>query len=81
MNSRRLDPTRIEVVDDDIAAVLRTKTPTEKAAMMFGANRFIRARIAGHLITHHPDWPDERIQAEVARRLLDGTGGPRASSD
>jgi hypothetical protein len=81
MNRRLLDPRRIEVVDDDVAAVLRTKTPTEKASLMFSANRFIRARIAAHVSSHHPDWPEERVQAEVARRLLGGTIGSSATSD
>jgi hypothetical protein len=81
MSRRLLDPRRIEVVDDDLAAVLRTKTPTQKASLMFSANRFIRARIAAHLFSHHPDWPEDKVQAEVARRMLGGTIGSGAPND
>jgi hypothetical protein len=69
----RLDLCRIEVPDDDLAAVLRTKTPLEKMAIVLSLNRLLRLRIAGHLQTHHPDWTQEQIDAEVARRLLGGT--------
>jgi len=68
----RLDDGQIEVVDPLIADVLREKSPTERAAMIFDANRTVRRLIAGQLRTDHPDWSDEEISAEVARRMLHG---------
>jgi hypothetical protein len=41
--------------------------------MAFAANRTVRMIIAGALRTDHPDWDDKAIQAEVARRMLNGT--------
>lgn len=67
------DPKRIEVIDPEVAAILRTKTPAERIAMIFAANRTMRLVIEGRLRTDHPDWSDEEIQAGVARRFLRGT--------
>ncbi len=70
----RLDDGQIEVVDDAIAEILRRKTPTERVAMIFAANRTMRLLIEGHLRSYHPDWDDGRIRAEIARRMSLGTG-------
>jgi hypothetical protein len=67
-----LDPRKIELLDDAMVAVLRTKTPAERLAMAFDCNRTARLIIAGHLRTLHPDWTEPQIQAGVAGRMLDG---------
>jgi len=69
----RLDPGQIEVVDDQVAAALKRKTPAERLAMVFEANRTMRALIAGHLHSTHPEWDEDQVQAEVARRMLHGS--------
>lgn len=63
------DPRRIEVVDDAVAEVLRRKTPAERIAMIFDANRTMRMIIEGALMTRHRDWDPHRIRAEVAKRM------------
>jgi hypothetical protein len=70
----RLDPGQIEVVDDAVADILRRKTPVEKLALVFAANRTMRLRIEGALRTWHPDWSDEQIRREIARRMTRATG-------
>jgi hypothetical protein len=70
----RPDPRRIEVVDDAVAAVLSRKSPAEKLALVFSANRTMRLRIAGAVRSWHPDWSDSEIHREVARRMTRGTG-------
>ena len=71
---RRLDPRQIEVLDDNFAEVLRHKTSSERVAMVLEANRFVRSRLEGQLRTDHPDWTDQQVAAEIARRMLGGTG-------
>ena len=66
----RLDPGQIEVVDDAVADVLRSKTPAQRVEMMLDANRTMRLLIETHLRTGHPDWSDQQVLAEVARRML-----------
>ena len=69
----RLDPRQIEVLDEDWADVLRPKTTVERLAMIVDANRFLRLRLEGQLHTDHPDWSDQQVAAEIARRMLGGT--------
>jgi hypothetical protein len=72
MPTRTLNPSCIEVVDDTIAAVLRAKAPWERVAMVGQANRTVRQLIAGGVRVKHPDWTDEQVSREVARRMLGG---------
>lgn len=72
---RHIDTSRIELLDPAIVEILKTKTPAEKLAMVFAANRTMRLRLEGHLRTYHSDWTDARIQQEIARRMLGGTTG------
>jgi hypothetical protein len=74
---RKVDPNRIEVLDPAIVEILKQKTPAERLAMVFAANRTMRLRLEGHLKTYHPDWSDKQIQAEIAKRMLSGTTGTR----
>ena len=71
--SRSLYPNRIEVIDRDLAAVLRTKTPAERVEMIAAANRTARVLAAAGVRYLHPDWSDEQVQAEVIRRVCGGT--------
>ncbi len=64
---------RFEIVDDAVAEILRHKTPAERIEMALAANRLVRLRIEGHLMSIHGDWDAARIQAEIARRMLLGT--------
>jgi hypothetical protein len=66
----RLDAGQIEVVDPAVAAILRRKTVTERVAMILDANETMRKLIEGPLRSRHPDWTDEQINREVARRML-----------
>ena len=68
-----IDWRRIEVIDDDQAAAVRRMKPWEKVAGIFALNRLMRARMAGHLMTQHPEWSETEIQAEIARRLARGS--------
>ena len=76
-----IDPSRIEVPDQAIVEILRTKTPAERLAMVFAANRTMRLRLAGHLRTYHPDWTDDEIQREIAKRMLGGSAAISPQSD
>ena len=64
----------IELLDDAVVEVLRRKTPTERVAMIFAANRTMRLRLEGHLRTRHPDWDSQAVMQEIARRMSRGAG-------
>lgn len=64
---------RIEVISDEVAAVLRLKTGAERleiASRMFGgASRML----ANHLRHLHPEWNGRQIDQEAAKRLSHGS--------
>jgi hypothetical protein len=63
---------RIEMIDDANVALLRTKTPAERLAICGGMWRSTRRMIEAILRKEHPDWADEAIQRETARRMSHG---------
>lgn len=67
-----LDPCRFEVVDDQMAAVLRGMTTSQRLAI---ANRMwvsARKAIQQILIAEHPEWSKDQIERETARRMSHG---------
>jgi len=68
----RLDAGQIEVVEDCMAEVFRTKTPAQRIAIGFGLRRSAERLLRAHLISAHPDWDPQRIAREVAGRLSHG---------
>jgi hypothetical protein len=66
------DFSRLEMPDQRVLDILRTKSVAERFRLANEANKTARALIAGHLKTIHPDWTAEQISAEVARRMLHG---------
>jgi hypothetical protein len=67
-----IDPSRIEVVDDAMAEVLRQKTPEERLAIAHGMWRHARDIIRAMLRQEHSEWTEEQVQKETARRLSHG---------
>ena len=67
-----MDAGQIEVVDEAVAAILRRKTPAERIALTADAHRTARALLTARVRSLHPDWADEQVQREVARRLTRG---------
>jgi hypothetical protein len=64
-----VDPKRIEVVDEALAAVLRQKTPAERVEMILAANRTARLLAAAGARYLHPEWDEAQVQSEVLRRV------------
>ena len=70
----RLDPQKIEVLDDAVAAVLRQKTAAERLAIGHGLWAFARDLVLNVVCGEHPDWTEAEVRREVARRLSHGAG-------
>ena len=66
-------PPCVEILDPMIVEVLRRKTPAERVEMIFDANRTVRLLLEGHLRWRHPDWDDQAVMQEIARRMCFGT--------
>jgi hypothetical protein len=71
--SRPVDPRNIEVIDDQMAAILRDKSVTGRIAMSADANDTARLLAAAGIRHVHPDWSEDQVQQEVARRMLGAT--------
>jgi hypothetical protein len=69
----RLDRGQIEVVDDRVAEILRSKSGPERLNMVWAAWSFFEQRIKAHLKSMHPDWTEEQIRKEIFRRVTYGT--------
>ncbi len=71
----RLDKGQIEVVDDRVAEILRTKSGPERLTMVWADWSFFQTRIMAHLKNEHehPEWTEEQIRKEILRRVTYGT--------
>ncbi|MEX2316388.1 MAG: hypothetical protein WD669_04490 [Pirellulales bacterium] len=72
--SRSIDPRNIEVVDDQMAAVFRAKSPAERLAIAHGMWRSASRMITSMVQDQNPEWADDRVRREVARRISHGSG-------
>ena len=70
---RQPDPFVMEFMDREMVEMLRSKTTTEKIAMVGAAHRTVKLLMACGIRGTHPDWSDEKIQAEVTRKIFSGT--------
>lgn len=68
----RLDRGQIEVVDDDMAVVLRRKTPAERISIADNLWTSAHDMLMSLIGKAYPEWDIERIKKEVARRLSHG---------
>lgn len=69
----RLDKGQIEVVDDEMARVLSSKTPAERISVGFNIWFSARDMLITHIGKLHPDWDKNILMKEVAKRLSHGT--------
>jgi hypothetical protein len=63
----------IEVIDDDMARIIRAKTGAERLRMASMMYANARRMLLSHLRAEHADWGEHRIQQEAARRLSHGS--------
>ena len=68
----------IEVIDDQMADVLRAKSGAEKLAIADRMFRSARDLIRASVRAMHPDWSDEQVYAEAARRIAGESARPHA---
>ncbi len=67
-----LDDLRIEVVDDDMARILRGMTGAERLKIASDMFSSARRMLASHLASEHPDWDEGQVQRETSRRISHG---------
>ena len=67
-----LDHGQVEVISNEMAQVLRHKTGAERLAIASQMFASARRMIADMLHAEHPEWDDQQVNQEVARRLSHG---------
>ncbi len=67
-----MNTNNIEVLSDRMAAVLREKSPAERLSIAHGMWKHARQMILSILRAEHPEWSEEEINQETARRLSHG---------
>jgi hypothetical protein len=63
-------PPRIESIDPIVSGILTGMSVADRIALVEDSNQVARLLMAGGVRYRHPDWSEEQIQAEVARRML-----------
>jgi len=58
-----------EVIDEEMARVLRAKTGAERLEIAWGMIASARRMLESHLRSEHQEWEEPQIRAEAARRL------------
>ncbi|MFV1950932.1 MAG: hypothetical protein ACC630_03075 [Nitrospinota bacterium] len=68
----KIDKRNIEVLDDQMALVLRKKTPQHRLIIAFNMWGSAKKQLTHYLRSLHSDWDEQKIQHEVRRRLSHG---------
>ncbi len=66
-------PFVVEFMDRQMIEILRSKTTTEKIAMLGAAHRTAKKLVTCGIRGMHPDWSDEEVHEELTRRMFRGT--------
>lgn len=69
-----LDLQRLEIVDPEIAKVLRAKSGMERLRLAHEAWALARDRLTAFLTIRHPEWDRKEIESQVAKRLSHESG-------
>jgi len=60
-----------------MVTALRRQTPTDRLSTLDGLWRSARAFVLAGVRAQHPDWSDDLVMREVARRMSNDDRGPR----
>ena len=66
----------VEIIDQMTVDILRKKTPAERMEIATGMWESARVMLRGAIRQEHPDWTDEAINQEIARRISHGEVDP-----
>jgi len=67
-----IDIRNIEVLDDQIIEVLKTKSPQQRLTIAFGMWSSARKQLTNYIRGQYPDWDKKQIHQEVIKRLSHG---------
>jgi len=59
-----------DLPDETMISIYKGKTPQQRLEISFGLWSFARSPVKTGLETIHPDWPDQTLEEEIAKRML-----------
>ncbi|MDP2915587.1 MAG: hypothetical protein Q8O91_09070 [Candidatus Aminicenantes bacterium] len=59
-----------DLPDETMISIYKEKTPQQRLEISFGLWSFARSLVKAGLETLHPDWPEQAIEEETAKRML-----------
>lgn len=59
-----------DLPDEAMISIYKEKTPQQRLEISFGLWSFARSLVKAGLETLHPDWPEQAIEEETAKRML-----------
>jgi len=71
----------VEMMDPQMVEILRNKNPAERLAIACGMWESARMIIDGAVRQQHPDWSQDGVNREIARRISPGAVDPGVVSD
>lgn len=63
----------IEIIDDRMVEIFKQKSPLERLQIAFGLWDSARSQLFHYLRSLHPDWDENKIRQETAKRMSHGT--------
>lgn len=67
-----MESIHIHIIDDIMADIYRHKSPSERLKIAFGLWKSARAQLFHNLRSLKPDWDEDKINQEIAKRLSHG---------
>lgn len=59
-----------DLPDETMISIYKGKTPQQRLEISFGLWSFARTLVKAGLKTIHPDWSEQAIEVETAKRML-----------
>jgi hypothetical protein len=69
----KIEESNIEIISDEVANVLKKKSPRERIEIAFDICRTVLILLENHIRYLHPEWTDQQIHKEIARRITCGS--------
>ncbi len=67
----------VEMMDPMMVEIMRSKTPAQRLAIAFRMWETARVIIGGSVRQQHPDWPEDLVNQEIAKRISHGVVVPQ----
>jgi hypothetical protein len=67
-----LESFHIDVIDDLMVDIYKQKSPFERLKIAFGLWSSVRTQLFHNLRSIWPDWDEEKIRREIAKRISHG---------